>query len=120
MARTAGALDSASRTLNVEIDVPNPKAELLGGMYAQVTIAVAVSHPVVRVPASAVITDAHGVHVATVNGAGQVHLVAVLRGLDTGREIDVVEGLSGGEQVMVNPGGDVIDGMSVVAVGGPS
>jgi len=118
--RTAGSLDPASRTLNVEIDVPNPSGELLGGMFADVSIAVAVAHRVVRVPSSAVITDAHGVHVATVDGVGQVHLVAVVRGLDDGREIDLVDGLVGGEQVMVNPGGDVADGTRVEVVRGPS
>jgi RND family efflux transporter MFP subunit len=117
--RTAGALDPASRTLTIEVDVPNPTGELLGGMFAQVTIAVAVAHRVVRVPSSAVITDARGVHVATVDGAGQVHLVAVVRGLDDGSEIELVDGIQGGEQVMVNPGGDVTDGMRVEAVAGP-
>ncbi|MDB4996065.1 MAG: hypothetical protein JWM74_3497 [Myxococcaceae bacterium] len=113
--RTAGTLDPASRTLNVEIDVPNPTSELLPGMIAQVTIAVAVSHRVVRVPSSAVITDARGVHVATVDPSGTVRLVAVTRGIDNGRDIDIVEGLSGGEQIMVNPGADVVDGMRVEA-----
>jgi membrane fusion protein (multidrug efflux system) len=116
--RTAGSLDPASRTLNVEIDVPNPGGELLGGMFADVSIAVAVAHRVVRVPSSAVITDAHGVHVATVDGAGQVHLVAVVPGLDNGSEIDLVDGLVGGEQVIVNPPGDVTDGEHVEAVRG--
>lgn len=118
--RTAGSLDPASRTLNVEIDVPNPSGELLGGMFADVTIAVAVAHRVVRVPSSAVITDALGVHVAAVDGAGHVHLAAVVRGLDNGREIDLVDGLVGGEQVLVNPAGDVTDGTRVDAVRGPS
>ncbi len=116
--RTAGSLDPGSRTLNTEVDVPNPTGELLGGMFAEVKLAVAVSHPVVRVPSSAVITDARGVHVATVDRGGQVHLVAVVRGLDDGREIEVVDGLSGGEQVVANPGGDVVDGMHVEAVAG--
>jgi RND family efflux transporter MFP subunit len=117
--RTAGTLDPASRTLHVEVDVSNPSGELLAGMYAYVTIAVALAHRVVRVPSSAVITDASGVHVATVDGSGQVHRVVVQRGLDNGRDIDLVEGLVGGEQVLVNPGGDVTDGMRVEAVLGP-
>jgi RND family efflux transporter MFP subunit len=117
--RTAGTLDPAARTLDVEIDLPNPTGELLGGMFAQVTIAAAVSHRVVRVPSSAVITDARGVHVATVDRAGQVHLVAVERGLDDGNEIELVDGLVGGEQIMVNPGGDVTAGMQVEPVTGP-
>jgi RND family efflux transporter MFP subunit len=116
--RTAGALDPASRTLNVEIDVPNPTGELLGGMFAQATIAVAVAHRVVRVPSSAVITDARGNHVATVDGGGRVHLVAVARGLDDGSEIELVDGLAGGEPILVNPGGDVTDGTRVEAVMG--
>jgi membrane fusion protein, multidrug efflux system len=117
--RTAGTLDPALRTLNVEIDVPNPKGELLGGMYAEVTIAVAVPHRAVRVLSSAVITDTRGNQVATVDGMGHVHLVEVVRGQDNGREIDLVEGLSGGEQVIVSPGADITDGMRVEAVRGP-
>jgi RND family efflux transporter MFP subunit len=117
--RTAGTIDPTSRTLRVEIDVPNPTGDLLGGMFAQVTIAVAVSHRVVRVPSSAVIADARGVHVARVDGAGQVHLVTVVRGLDDGSEIELIEGLQGGEQVLVNPGGDVTDGMRVEVATGP-
>ena len=62
-------------------DIPNPTGELIGGMYGQATIAVAVAHRVVRVPSGAVITDARGVHVAVVDASGQVHLVAVTRGL---------------------------------------
>jgi RND family efflux transporter MFP subunit len=116
--RTAGTLDPALRTLNVEIDIPNPRGELLGGMYAEVTIAVAVAHRVVRVPSSAVITDARGVHVATVDATGQIHLVEVVRGLDNGREIELVEGLVGGEQVIASPGGDVVDGARVEPVAG--
>jgi RND family efflux transporter MFP subunit len=116
VARTAGTLDPALRTLDVEIDMPNPEGELLGGMYAEVTIAVAVAHRVVRVPSSAVITDARGVHVATVDGTGRVHLVEVVRGLDNGREIELVEGLVGGEQVIASPGGDVVDGARVEPV----
>jgi RND family efflux transporter MFP subunit len=111
--RNSGTLDPASRTLNVEIDIPNPSGELLGGMFAQVTIDVAVAHPVVRVPSSAVITDAGGVRLATVDEQGLVHLVTVVHGVDNGREIDLVEGLHGGEQVLVNPGADVTDGMRV-------
>jgi RND family efflux transporter MFP subunit len=114
--RTAGTLDPALRTLNVEIDVPNPKGELLGGMYSAVTIAVTVAHRVVRVPSSAVITDARGVHIATVDGAGRVHLVEVVRGLDNGRDIDLIEGLVGGEQVIASPGGDVANGAQVEPV----
>src|SRR5229473_3114418 len=114
--RTAGALDPASRTLRTEVDLPNPNGELLAGMYVDVSLDVAVSHQVVRVPSSAIIADSRGVHVAVVDGTGKVQLVAVTTGLDNGTTIDVVAGLSGGEQVITAPPGGVTDGMQVQAV----
>jgi membrane fusion protein (multidrug efflux system) len=114
--RTAGALDPASRTLRTEVDVPNPKGELLAGMYVDVSLDVALSHQVVRVPSSAIIADSRGVHVAVVDGSGKVKLVAVTTGLDNGTTIDVVVGLSGGEQVIAAPPGGVSDGMQVQPV----
>jgi len=116
VARTAGALDAASRTLRTEVDLPNPRGELLAGMYVDVSLDVAVSHQVVRVPSSAIISDARGVHVGVVDGSGKVKLVAVTPGLDNGSTIDVVAGLSGGEQVLSAPPSDVADGMQVQPV----
>src|SRR5713101_332824 len=114
--RTAGALDPASRTLRTEVDLPNPKGELFAGMYVDVSLDVAISHQVVRVPSSAIIADSRGVHVAVVDGSGKVQLVAVTTGLDNGTTIDVVAGLSGGEQVIAAPPGGVADGMQVQGV----
>jgi membrane fusion protein (multidrug efflux system) len=114
--RTAGALDPASRTLRVEVDLPNPKGELLAGMYVDVSLDVAVSHQVVRVPSSAIIADSRGVHVAVVDGSGKVRLVAVTTGLDNGNTIDLVAGLSGGEQVIATPPSGLTDGMQVQPV----
>jgi len=56
------------------------------------------------------------VHVAVVDGSGKVHLVAVTPGPDNGSTIDVVAGLSGGEQIIVTPPSSVTDGMQVQAV----
>ena len=114
--RTAGALDPASRTLRTEIDLANPKGELFAGMYVDVSLDVAVTHQVVRVPSSAIIADSRGVHVAVVDGSGKVHLVAVTTGLDNGSTIELVAGLSGGEQVISAPPGGVTDGMQVQPV----
>jgi membrane fusion protein, multidrug efflux system len=114
--RTAGALDPASRTLRTEVQVANPSGELLAGMFVDVSLDVAVTHQVVRVPSSAIVADARGVHVAVVDGSGKVHLVEVTQGIDNGNTVDIVAGLSGGEQVIVTPPSDVRDGMEVQAV----
>ncbi len=114
--RAAGALDPASRTLRTEVRVSNASGELLAGMFVDVTLDVALTHRVVRVPSSAIVADARGVHVAVVDGSGKVHLVGVTQGLDNGTTVDIVSGLSGGEQVIVTPPSDVRDGMEVQPV----
>jgi RND family efflux transporter MFP subunit len=114
--RTAGALDAASRTLRTEVSIPNPKGELLAGMYSDVTLDVAIEHQVIRVPSSAIIADSRGVHVAVVDASGKVHLAAVTTGHDDGTNIDVVLGLSGGEQVIATPPSGVAEGMQVQPV----
>jgi RND family efflux transporter MFP subunit len=117
--RTAGALDPATRTLSTEIQIANPIGELFSGMYVDVTLPVAVSHPVVRIPSSAVIYDARGVHVAVIDGQSRVHLVAVSPGRDNGSEVEIVDGLSGGERVAVTPPASVVDQMQVQATTAP-
>jgi membrane fusion protein (multidrug efflux system) len=114
--RTAGALDPASRTLRTEVTLPNPKGELLAGMYADVSLDVSVSHQVVRIPSSAIIADSRGVQVAIVDAGGKVRLVPVTTGHDNGNTVDVVAGLSGGEQVIATPPSGVTDGMQVQPV----
>jgi membrane fusion protein (multidrug efflux system) len=116
--RTAGALDPTSRTLETEIVVPNGSGALLPGMYCEATMAVAVSHRIVRVPASAVVFDAQGVRVATVGEDGRVKLVAIQLGRNLGNDVEVVEGLAGGERVLSAPPSNVTDGMRVQPVGG--
>jgi RND family efflux transporter MFP subunit len=115
--RTSGALDPASRTLRTEVDIPNAQGTLLAGMYVEVSLESPISHAVVRVPSSAVIADSRGVHVAVVDGGGRVHLVAVTPGPDNGTTVDLVQGLSGGEQVISSPASDVADGQEVKAAG---
>ena len=66
--RTAGALDSATRTLRTEIQVPNEAGELIPGLYAEVKFQVQREHPPVTVPARAVIIQSAGPQIATVNG----------------------------------------------------
>jgi RND family efflux transporter MFP subunit len=116
--RTAGALDPASRTLETQVVVPNASGALLPGMYCEVTIALDVSHRVVRVPASAIVFDAAGVRVAVVGDGGHVHMVTVQPGRNLGNEVEVVEGLDGGERVLSAPPADVTEGMRVQPVGG--
>ncbi len=116
--RTAGALDPTSRTLTTEVLVPNHSGELLVGMYAEVTLSVAVAHRIVRVPSTAIVFDAKGVHVAGVDEDNRVHLLVVQPGRDNGGDVEIVHGLVGGERVLATPPADVLDGMLVQPIDG--
>ena len=113
---TAGALDPTTRTLTAEIEVQNAAGELLPGMYADVMLPVAVSHPIVRIPSSAVIYDATGVHIAVVDDRSRVHLVVVQPGRDNGTDVEIVDGLRGGERVIVSPPAGLTNGTEVQLV----
>jgi RND family efflux transporter MFP subunit len=116
--RTAGALDPASRTLTTEVMVPNQSGDLLVGMYAEVTLSATVAHRIVKVPSTAIVFDAKGVHVAGVDDGNHVHLLVVQPGRDDGSDVEIVDGLVGGERVLATPPADVLDGMLVQPIGG--
>jgi RND family efflux transporter MFP subunit len=113
VARAAGSLDPASRTMNTEIRVPNPKGELLGGMYAQVALTLPSAHRVFELPATAIMNDARGVRVAVVGPDGKVKLVPVVIERDTGPTIELATGISEGDRVVKLGSAELVDGRSV-------
>jgi RND family efflux transporter MFP subunit len=113
VARTAGSVDPATRTLRTEIHVPNPKGELLAGMYAQVHLAVEDPRHPLRIPAATLVIDASGTQVVAVNADGNVQRTAVALGRDFGKEVEITGGLTGAERLVVNPRDDLRDGDAV-------
>ena len=97
VARTASALDPASRTLLVEVRVPNPGGALLPGMYARVALTGARSNAPLRIPSDALIVRGEGTEVAVVRDGHTVHLQKIEVGRDYGDHLDVVGGLSEGQ-----------------------
>ena len=111
--RFSGALDPTSRTLSVEAQVPNGQGLLLPGTYADVTITTGLAHGVAAIPESALVFDAQGTRVATVNGSSQVHFLQVQVGRDLGQSVEIVDGLSGNERVIVTPPAGLQEGERV-------
>lgn len=111
--RTAGALDMASRTLNTEVQVPNAQGLLLAGMYAQVTLELPQGRSVLLVPAGAILARASGPQVAVVDAASKIHLLPVSISRDDGAQIEIDAGLTGDEELVVNPGARVEEGLQV-------
>lgn len=116
VARTTNALDPRTRTLRVEVDVPNADAALLPGMYLQVRFRFETPSTSVRVPGAAVITRADGPKVALVDGAHKVCYRPVKVGRDFGTTVEIETGLKGGETLVVRPGDDLPDGAVVTPV----
>jgi membrane fusion protein, multidrug efflux system len=115
VARAAGALDPASRTMTTEVRIPNPSHELLAGMYAQVAITMPMPHRVLELPASAVMADARGVHVGVVE-SGKIRLAAVVVERDNGATIDIATGLDEHDTVIKLGSADIVDGRSVTVI----
>jgi membrane fusion protein (multidrug efflux system) len=99
VARAAGELDPALRTMNTEIRVANPDGALLPGMYVQASLNLSSPHRVLEIPATALYNDAHGLRVATVED-GKVHFVPIVIERDTGATIQVASGLTGNESIV--------------------
>ncbi|MEN9817863.1 MAG: hypothetical protein RLZ32_1743 [Gemmatimonadota bacterium] len=115
VARTAGAMDPATRTLLTEIRVANPRRRLLPGMFATVQLAVPGAGASVRLPAIALIVRGEGTLAARVV-RDTVRLVPITLGRDFGTTVEVQEGLAAGDAVVVNPAESLEDGQVVRAI----
>jgi RND family efflux transporter MFP subunit len=111
--RTASALDPNTRTLLTEVDVPNPDAALLPGMYLQVDFNFTRLEPSLMIPSEAVTHRADGDWVGVLDGGNTVHYQKVRLGRDFGMEIEVLDGLTEGATVIVRPGDELPDGTVV-------
>jgi RND family efflux transporter MFP subunit len=120
VARTSGAINSASRTLRVEVDVDNQDGAVLPGAYALVDLDVTVAHPRLSVPVNTLLFRPSAVQVAVVNDAGKVSLQAITLGRDFGTTVEVASGLTGEERVIANPGDAIAAGDSVRVIANPA
>jgi RND family efflux transporter MFP subunit len=101
--RNASVLDPASRTMLVEVQVPNPDNVLLAGMYTTVRFSLDVQQPPVVVPGAAVIMGAEGTRIAVVDKDNVVTIREVRLGRDFGKTVEIVAGCVEGEQIVLSP-----------------
>jgi len=113
VARTAGSLDAAARTLLTEVRVANPKGVFLPGMYAQVQLAIGAGTPPLRVPATALVIRDGPPQVVTVTPDSTARYRTVTIGRDLGSWVEVTGGLAQGVHIVINPPADLQDGARV-------
>jgi RND family efflux transporter MFP subunit len=112
VARTSDAIDPASRTLLVEVDVPNETGELLPGSYVSVHLALPSKVSAVAVPANTLLFRSEGLRVAVVRG-DRVVLSPVTIGHDYGEEVELISGVSADDRIIVNPSDSITAGQRV-------
>jgi RND family efflux transporter MFP subunit len=111
--RTAGAVDMTTRTLQVELQVANPKNEILAGSYAQVRFKESAATPVPTISGNSLLFRAEGMQLAVLDAGNKVHLHTVRLGRDFGSTVEVLSGLDLNDRVVNNPPDSIAEGEQV-------
>jgi len=107
--RTARAIDPASRSLQVEVNIDNRDGRLMPGAY--VDVAVPAGHNAAMVvPVNTLLLRGEGARVAVVDEKGVVTLHKVELGKDFGQKIEVLSGVTVADRLVLNPPDSLSDG----------
>jgi RND family efflux transporter MFP subunit len=112
IARNSNAIDQATRTLNVEVDIDNPKAELLPGAYVFVHFKVPEHAASLMIPSNTLLFRAEGLRVGVVRD-GRVQLVPVKISRDAGATVEIASGLTANDAVILDPSDSLASGQQV-------
>jgi len=113
IARTAEAIDPNTRTLLTEVDVPNKNGRLLPGSFGEVHFAGGSNVDKVTVPVNAMLFRSEGPRLALVGRDNKVQLRPINIGRDYGATLEILGGVSTGDQIIINPSDSLEDGQPV-------
>lgn len=105
----SGAIDVPTRSLQVEVTLPNPDSKLRPGAYVQVAVP-AVAHARLMVPGNALLFRAEGPRIAVVDAKGNVALRKVVIAQDLGQTLEIESGIDVNDKVIINPSDSIADG----------
>lgn len=111
------ALDLATRTLQTEIDIPNPGRLLKPGMFARIEVALKEKPNALAVPREAVLEEGGKQFVFVVEG-NQAFRKPIVTGIEQDQLIEVVEGLKDGDKIVVRGQESIRDGSTIRVVEG--
>jgi RND family efflux transporter MFP subunit len=113
LVRTAGAMDPATRTLTVEVDVSNTARLLFPGAYAEVHFKIQAATETLVIPSTSLIFRGNGLRVPIVENGNRIALKTVTVGRDFGNTIEIVAGLPADASVVANPPDSLVEGEPV-------
>ncbi|MBB5402673.1 RND family efflux transporter MFP subunit [Paraburkholderia youngii] len=105
----SGAIDVPTRSLQIEVTLPNPDARLRPGAYVQVEVPAA-AHERLTVPGNALLFRAEGPRLAVVDAKGNVSLHKVVIAVDLGQQLEIESGISPTDRIIINPSDSIADG----------
>lgn len=111
--RISEAVDSTNRTMLAEIELANAEHRFQPGSYAQVNLITPQNDASWTIPTNTVSMRVEGPRVVVVNDQDQIEFKSVTLGRDLGKRIVVVDGIHGGERLVVNPSDDLVSGLRI-------
>ena len=113
IALTAGAIDINTRTLQVDIEIPNENNALLPGAYVEVAMQIALGNSLI-VPTNTLIFGAGGPYIAVVDKDNRAEKKKVTLGVDFGNQVEIRSGIAADDQLILNPMDSLVNGQVVV------
>jgi len=113
VARTAQAIDPATRTLLTEVDVPNREGRLLPGSFGEVHFRSVANTQGITIPVNAMLFRQEGPRVAVVDNDGKVHLRPITIGHDYGATLEILGGVELQDRIIINPADSLEEGQQV-------
>jgi RND family efflux transporter MFP subunit len=110
--RTAGAIDPTTRTLQIEIQVPNADHRLLPGAYVDIALTLKTESSLI-LPTNTLMFNSEGSRVAVVQPDNKIRLQAVTLGTDFGRDVEIRKGVTANDKVVMNPPDSISEGQAV-------
>jgi RND family efflux transporter MFP subunit len=112
VARTSASIDTATRTMQIEVTLPNKDGALLPGAYVQVLLPLQAGQGM-TIPTNALMIRGEGLRVAVVDAAGRIHLRTIKVGRNYGENVEVMDGISATDQLVLNPPDSIAEGDQV-------
>jgi RND family efflux transporter MFP subunit len=112
VARTSASIDTATRTMQIEVALPNKEGVLLPGAYVQVSLPLQAGKTML-VPNNALLFRGEGTRVAVVDTSGRVNLRTVALGRNYGENVELLDGIAETDRLVLNPSDSLADGDQV-------
>jgi RND family efflux transporter MFP subunit len=110
VARFTGQLQLSTRTMDTEVEVPNPSLTIIPGMYAEVELEVQQHKDALVIPPDAVDGSGAAARVFSVTPRGTLHIAPVKTGIETARQVEILQGIAEGETVVAGRRGGLKEG----------